>query len=187
MGLPERGIILGSMGRLSFQKDPHTLYRAFRLVNQNQSPCHLFHVGKGDDNESLDQLIRELDLNANITRLPYLGQPAKFYHAIDALILPSRYEGCPSVALEALSCDIPLILSEAPGTLFLTHLHLTHCWSAPIGDAPGFARAIGNWLADRATGRPSNHREVALALFSSDHIYGRILDLYRHVGAPVSP
>ena len=187
MGLPENGIILGSMGRLSFQKDPHTLYHAFRLLNQDQSPCHLFHVGKGENKESVDQLIRDLKLDANITRLPYLGQPAKFYHAIDALFLPSRYEGCPTVALEALSSNIPLILSEAPGTNFLTKLDLTHCWSAPIGEAPGFARAIGEWLADRPKGRISNHRDVAISLFSSDRIYGQNLDLYRNLTAPALP
>ncbi len=186
MGLPEEGIILGSMGRLSFQKDPHTLYRSFRLLDQSQTPCHLFHVGKGENKDSVDALIRELDLKANITRLPYLGQPAKFYHAIDALFLPSRYEGCPTVALEALSSNIPLILSEAPGTNFLTELQLTHCWSAPVGDAPGFAHAISAWLADIPKGRASNHRDVAIALFSSDRIYGQNLELYRNLTAPSS-
>jgi glycosyltransferase involved in cell wall biosynthesis len=187
LGLPEKGMILGSMGRLSFQKDPHTLYRSFKLLDQTASPCHLFHVGKGEDKDSVDQLIKELDLHANITRLPYLGQPAKFYKAIDALFLPSRYEGCPTVALEALACNIPLILSEAPGTNFLTELNLSHCWSAPIGDAPGFARAISEWLTDFSKGRPSNHRDVAIALFSSDRIYGQNLELYRNETAFSSP
>jgi len=179
LGLPEKEFIIGSMGRLSFQKDPQTIYRAFRLLDQSQSPCHLFHVGKGEEKESLDQLVQELDLHSTITRLPYLGQPAKFYQSIDALFLPSRYEGCPSVALEALSCNLPLILSDAPGTHFLTKLHLSHCWSAPISDAPGFARAISTWLSDIPQNRPSNHRDVALTFFSSDRIYGQILELYR--------
>ncbi len=179
LGLPENATILGWMGRLSFQKDPQTLYRTFHLLNQAGSKVHLFHVGQGEEEKSLEALMREIDLGGNITRLPYLRPPVRFYQAIDGLIMTSRYEGCPTVALEALSSDLPLVLSQAPGTNWLARSGLSHCWSAPVGDAPGFVQAISQWLDDLPRARLSNHREFALQHFAPEQIYRKILEAYR--------
>ncbi len=124
--------------------------------------------------------MREFGLKSNVTRLSYLRQPLKFYQAIDGLILTSRYEGCPTVALEALSSNLPLILSEAPGTNWLAKSGLSHCLSAPVGDAPGFAKAIGQGLADIPRQRPCNHRDFALQHFAPAHIYSKLLQAYRN-------
>jgi glycosyltransferase involved in cell wall biosynthesis len=180
MKIPEDAILLGWIGRLSFQKDPQTLYRALGLLHRGKSKCHLLHVGQGEGQESLDQLALDLDLQPHITRIPHLPDPLGFYHAIDGLILTSRYEGCPTAALESLSSNLPVILSKAPGANWLTQSHLTHCWCASPGDAAGFADAISQWLVDLPLRRESNHRTFAVERFSPAHIYGAILKTYRH-------
>ena len=38
--------------------------------------------------------------------------PEKFYHLIDALVLPSRGEGCSNVVTEALACGVPVLLTK---------------------------------------------------------------------------
>lgn len=192
LGLPEEGLILGSMGRLSFQKDPHTLYRAFALARQQGRDFHLLHVGEGQEAENLEKLARDLNLNDRLLRIPYLRDPRQFHGAIDALILTSRYEGCPTVAVEALSSDLPLILSDAPGTHWLAQCGLTHCWTAPVGNVPGFAQAMNDWLNDIPLQRPRNHRAYAVEHFNIETRYDDILHAYREAAAknrhlPFSP
>jgi glycosyltransferase involved in cell wall biosynthesis len=179
LGLPEDAVILGWMGRLSFQKDPQTLLRAFAKIDQTKTKCHLVQVGQGEEKAKLDQLASELGLGPNFTQLSHLSEPQLFYEAINALILTSRYEGCPTVAIEALSANLPLILSQAPGTQWLARCQLSHLWSAPVGDATGFAQAIAQCLADLSAKRASNHREFALQRFSTAQVYRAILETYR--------
>lgn len=187
LGVPEGGTLLGWIGRLSYQKDPQTLYRAVSLANRTKQNLHLLQVGQGEEEESLNQLTVELNLQSSITRIPFLLDPLDFYQAIDGLILTSRYEGCPIAALESLSVDLPLIVSKAPGTNWLTHCALTHCWSASANDAGAFADAIAQWQADLPRNRKSNHRTFAVEHFSPAYIYGKILDAYRTEPSRVAP
>jgi glycosyltransferase involved in cell wall biosynthesis len=178
--LPPDIPVLGWMGRINFQKDPHTLYRALGiLLRQGKTKCHLLHLGKEDGIETLAPIMREYHLEPYITRISYIDDTIDFFHALDGLILNSRYEGCPSTALEALSAGLPVILSQAPGTNWLTQSHLSHCWSARPADADGFADAMAQWLADLPAHRESNHRAFVLDRLSIAQMYGKILEAYR--------
>jgi glycosyltransferase involved in cell wall biosynthesis len=180
--LPARALILGSLGRASAQKDPLTLYRAFALARETEPDLVLFHLGRGELDAELDRFVREHDLQAHIIRRDYLATPVDFYRCVDGFILTSRYEGLSLGALEAMSCDLPLILSEAPGNDGLIKLPLSHRWSAPAGDVAGFARAIRDWAARcRAGATPSNHRTTALTRFDLRTNLTNVLTVYRQL------
>ncbi|HTQ32093.1 MAG TPA: glycosyltransferase, partial [Opitutaceae bacterium] len=144
LGLPVQRSILGFLGRSSAQKDPVTLYRAFANVAARK-PIALFHVGKGELDGELDRLVEQSGLSSRVYRCPYMSTPADFFRAVDGFILTSRYEGLSLAALEALSCNLPMILSEAPGNFDLLKQPLSHVWSAQAGDVEGFARGITGW------------------------------------------
>jgi glycosyltransferase involved in cell wall biosynthesis len=187
--LPEHALILGSLGRASAQKDPLTLYRSFARALEREPDLILFHLGAGELDAELDRFIYERGLQKSIRRLRYLSTPADFYRAIDGFILTSLYEGLSIAALEALACDVPMILSEAPGNYSLIRLPLSHLWSAPIGDAEGFARGIVRWAAtcrESIAVRTLNHRAAALAHFDARISLARVLALYQHLTAPAA-
>lgn len=179
LGLPENARILGTMGRAAAQKDPLTTYRAFAAALLTNPNLFLFHVGRGELDPELDAFIAEHNLHGHIRRLPYLSTPVDFYQAIDGFILTSLYEGMSLAALEAMSCDLPLIVSDAPGNTELGKLPLSHLWTAPIGDVAAFSRAILDWYAGRNV--PSTQRHCATWHFNSNQTYGNILALYRRL------
>ncbi len=181
LGLPGNQIVLGSIGRLSFQKDPQTLLRAVAPVLRERADVTLLHVGRGELESEVAQLIGELGLAERIHRVPYLEEPRSFYTAADAFVLTSRYEGMPLVLLEALACDLPLIISAAPGMTDILQAGLTHCWSAPPEDAEAFTRALRAFLDDRTAARASNHRARAIEFFSAEKCYGTVLAVYRDI------
>lgn len=180
--LPTDRIVLGAIGRSSFQKDPQTLYRAVAPVLHEEENLVLFHVGKGEMDDELAELAKELGIADRVIRLPYLDAPAVFYHAVDALIITSRYEaGWPIVMLEALASDLPVITSNAPGMSDCGAAGLSHCWVAGVGDADGFADAVRRWLASIAAETPSNHRAKAIERFSLDRCFGSVREEYEKV------
>ncbi|HEY4299516.1 MAG TPA: glycosyltransferase [Candidatus Didemnitutus sp.] len=179
--LPPGAVILGTLGRAAPQKDPVTLYRAFGRALASHPGLVLFHLGCGELDAELDQLAAEPPLAGHVVRRHFLATPEKFYRAVDGFILTSLYEGLSLAALEALACDLPLILSEAPGNHALLELGLSHAYSAPVGDSDAFARQIARWAAESARrSRRSNHRVHALEDFDSRHCFHQVLELYEH-------
>lgn len=179
LGLPGDAIIIGAVGRLAFQKDPQTLYRAVAPMLKRDSRLHLYHLGKGELEAECRALASELGIAHRIIRKDYLSSPACFYQTIDAMILTSRYEGLSFAVLEALAADLPVILSDVPGNRDFLKLGLSHCWSGMMENAESFTRAIEAWLDDRRISRPSNHRLVAEERFSQAVCFGAIAAEYK--------
>jgi glycosyltransferase involved in cell wall biosynthesis len=178
LGLPTESRLLGFLGRSSEQKDPMTLYKAFAEVAKRQSDLALFHVGKGDLDTELNRFVAGASLSARVFRRPYMSKPRNFYRCIDAFALPSRYEGFSLAALEALACNLPLIVSRATGNTDLLSFPLSHSWSAKCGDVDGFSAAISAWLERGVQSIDINHRIIATTHFSSHRQFESVLKLY---------
>ncbi len=168
------------MGRSSAQKDPLTLYRAFAQIAASR-PMALFHIGHGELDTELERFVEASNLRHCIFRRDYTATPADFYRAVDGFILTSRYEGFSLAALEALSANLPLILSEAPGNRDLLLLPLSHAWRAAPGDVEGFARGIAGWHDRLRQAAPMNHRSIAQSHFDLGERCDDVVALYRRL------
>jgi glycosyltransferase involved in cell wall biosynthesis len=185
-GLPLASPILGAMSRCSAQKDPLALYRGFSTASARRPDLVLFHVGQGDLDPELRSFIAAHRLAHRVIRRPYLSSPAEFYQVVDGFALTSRYEGLSLSLLEALSADLPLIVTDAPGNGDLLHRPLSHLWRVPVGDHAAIADAILDWvhgLSDPQSPR-SNHRDVARACYDQARALERVLALYRRLQSP---
>lgn len=178
LGVPANAVLLGSVGRLAFQKDPLTLYRAFAKACEKRPELWLYHLGDGELAGECEALAEELGMRARIVRQTYLSEPLAFYQGLDGMILTSRYEGLSFAVLEALACDLPVILSRVPGNNDFVEMGLSHCWSAAKEDVGGFAEAIGTWAEDCGKKRPSNHRQVAEERFGQEACFGAVVREY---------
>ena len=174
LGIPAEAILLGSVGRLAFQKDPLTLYHALAKACQKRPELWLYHLGDGELSEECAALADQLGIRSRIVRQTYLSEPLSFYQALDGMILTSRYEGLSFAVLEALACDLPVILSRVPGNNDFTEMGLSHCWSAGKEDVEGFADVIEQWAKDYGLGRLSNHRQIAESRFSQAACFGAL-------------
>jgi glycosyltransferase involved in cell wall biosynthesis len=179
-GVPDGAIVIGTVGRMSFQKDPETLYRAIAPLLRRRPELFFMHLGEGELEGELKRLVAALMIDHQVRFAGYAENPLVFYHALDALAMTSRYEaGWPIVILEALACGLPIVSSRAPGTADIDQAGLSHCWSARAGDVAGFEAALAALLEDLPRARPSNHRELALTRFSPEACYGAVLGEYR--------
>ncbi len=100
-------------GRFQPQKDFQTLIRAFALV-RSQRPARLVVLGDGPERGRLEALIRELDVASDVSLPGATANPYAYMARSTAFILSSRWEGLPTVLIEAMSCGAPVIATDCP-------------------------------------------------------------------------
>ncbi|MGB0369893.1 MAG: glycosyltransferase [Opitutales bacterium] len=182
MGIEADAWVLGSIGRISYQKNPELLYRSFEAFSnrRNDAKLCLLHVGGGsrEDLDALSAIAERFNKNTIVVRPVYRSDPEVFYKVMDAFCLSSRYEGLPFTALEALASDLPLVLTDGPGLRSFadSKYGFEQIYYAASDNIEMFAEAILTCFNQRERG--TNHRSASKDFFSINSVYGRIVDLY---------
>lgn len=102
----------GTVGRFVPQKNLFGLLRAFSLVADQLPTAHLTMAGSGPLERELRMQARELGISGRVTWLPYDENVDAIYARIGTYVLPSWYEGWARVVPEAMSCGIPVVMSD---------------------------------------------------------------------------
>ncbi|MBW8010822.1 MAG: glycosyltransferase [Chloroflexi bacterium] len=105
-------LVLG-VGRLEEQKDFPTLLRAFAIVHE-EHPSHLIILGEGSQRRSLEMLISDLQIEKYVSLPGIVKNPLKYMENADVFVLSSIWEGLPSVLIEALGVDCPVVSTNCP-------------------------------------------------------------------------
>jgi starch synthase (maltosyl-transferring) len=131
------------VGRLTEQKGVDVLLRAAReLVTK----CRLQLVGDGPDREKLRALAAELGL-ADVRFLGRSDNVPELLARADVFVLPSRWEGMPTVVLEAMAARCPVVGTDVIGTRDLIR-HGENGLLAPCDDPHSLAEAIDRIAGD---------------------------------------
>ena len=72
-------------------------------------------IGHGEDEDSLRQQINELGCQETCRLIGYRENPFAYFKLADCFLLPSRYEGLPTVVFESLICETPVIATKVAG------------------------------------------------------------------------
>ncbi|MEI7620147.1 MAG: glycosyltransferase [Candidatus Falkowbacteria bacterium] len=106
-------IILGSVGRLTRQKNYQLLIEALAELKGYNWECRL--AGEGELRADLEQRITELKLEDRIKLVGLQKDVKKFLSDLDLFILPSLWEGLGIVVLEAGLAGLPVLASRVDG------------------------------------------------------------------------
>jgi glycosyltransferase involved in cell wall biosynthesis len=181
LGIPEHAVVLATIGRMCWQKDPETAYAAVAPVAAENPDLHFLHLGWGKWKQYLLDYSQRLGFGPRLRILDYVDDPRDFYHAVDGLVISSRYEaGWPLVFLEAMASNLPVVASTCMGMSDVGRAGLSHVWTFPPEKADECTKAVRQWLATHRTGiRDCNHREFAIERLSPERCYGALFDLYQ--------
>ncbi len=102
-----------AVGRLTPQKDFATLIRAFADVRRSR-PVRLMILGEGAHRLELETLVNRLNLESDISLPGFVENPYAYMAHAAAFVLSSRWEGLPTVLIEALSCGTRVIATDCP-------------------------------------------------------------------------
>jgi glycosyltransferase involved in cell wall biosynthesis len=110
---PGQPPVILAVGSLSVQKDFPTLIRAFAAVRKSR-PARLLILGEGRERSALEALIRELGLQDDVSLPGFVDNPYAYMSRAAVFVLSSRWEGLPTVLVEALYCGVPLVATDCP-------------------------------------------------------------------------
>lgn len=100
-----------ALGRLTRQKGFDILIQAMQKVPQ---PWHLEIWGDGEEKQSLQNLIDKYELQNHISLKGNTSQPFDVLRKADLFVLSSRFEGLPTVLIEALCCQCNIVATNCP-------------------------------------------------------------------------
>ena len=147
-GLPNRPYVI-TAGRLEYQKAHEVLIRAFAQSGLARSHA-LVILGKGSRLPHLHRLASQLGVGEQVRFIGFVANPYAWMAGADLFVLPSRWEGFPSVAAEAMACGTALLLTDCsygPRDIIVPG---ESGELVPPDDAEALARAMADLVADPA-------------------------------------
>lgn len=156
------------VGRLVGQKNLPLLLRAF--ARGMRPGDRLAFYGDGPQRAGLERLARRLGLGDRVRFLGHVSGVATALRGYDALLLASRYEGLPSVVLEALDAGLHVVAADCCCSMRALLDGGALGTVVPPDDEDAFAAAIaaaphGQRAPGRARAAAARHRIDRIAPF----------------------
>ena len=116
LGLAGDPFVVGWVGRMTAVKRTDLVVEVLRELVGRGVDARLLLVGDGPDRDHLERYAHELGVIKRCLFLGYQEEVARFYDAIDVLLLPSVNEGTPVSVIEALAAERPAVATRVGGT-----------------------------------------------------------------------
>jgi len=185
-GLAPGEVALLLPGRVGLQKHQIGLALALaKLKRAGRLPANVRVLLAGRNRDRLvaavlPRLLAWLGLAEVVRFLGTVSEMLSLYHAADALVLPSLFEGLPNAVLEAHACGLPAVVSHAANIDGIV-VHGESGFEAPTFDHDALAEAVARMLAASADERRAmgeRGRAHVAATFSVDRVLDETVRLY---------
>lgn len=146
LGLPTDQPLIAWAGRMDPIKELMTFVETIAMLRA-VVPVHAVLIGDGPERPRIAARVAELGLAGAVHFAGWRQDVVEWLKTADALLFPSRTEGCPNVVLEAMVAGCPVVASDiapcrdliTPGVSGLL---------CPVGNPTAFAQGLNRLLAD---------------------------------------
>jgi len=161
------GPVVVAAGRLVDQKDFVTLIRALAWLPE---ACRVVILGEGERRDVLEALARDLGVADRVDLPGFVDNPYPILRAADCFVSSSRWEGLPTVLIEALTFDAPIVATDChsgPAEILGDGK-----WGSlvPTGDSVRLAAAITDALAERRVDRSEARQPYRLDAVTQQYL-----------------
>jgi glycosyltransferase involved in cell wall biosynthesis len=178
--------LIGTVGRLSEEKDHETLLRAFQAALESGLAAELVIAGGGSMEERLKELARALSIESEVHFLGFRKDVAAVLRGCDLYVQSSRMEGVSLTVIEAMAAGLPVVATRVGGNPEVVQDGITGML-VPAAEPAALAAAIVAIAGDRQTAKRMGEagRQRAYDIFSLDVMADAYLHLYeRLLGKP---
>jgi glycosyltransferase involved in cell wall biosynthesis len=186
LNLPEKYTIVLFVGSLVRRKGVDILLSAIAKIVAHHSRVKLVVIGEGPLLKQLEAQALDLAIDKIVH---FVGRKSNdelpfWYSAADVFVLPSLREGTPLALLEALSCEVPVIVSRAGGMVKVIEDGKNGLLT-DIADPVDLERKLSLLLADSDMRQrfKETARDTVLSWADIQVEIDTILHLYRNFGA----
>jgi glycosyltransferase involved in cell wall biosynthesis len=143
LGIDERRLVIGQVGRLCFQKNQVFTLEVFKRLLQNYPDAVLVVAGDGELRTEIRNKIHEFRIDNSVKLLGIRQDVHELYQAFDVLAFPSTYEGLPLTVIEAQASGLPVVASDlvshemqiVPGLVHVLPLSNPNRWITELSNA----------------------------------------------------
>ena len=115
LGIPPDAFVVGWIGRMTAVKRTEDIARTLQALVERGVNGYLCLVGDGPDRTRLERRMHELGVAKRCLFVGYQENVARFYDAMDVLLLTSVNEGTPVSVIEALAAGRPVVATRVGG------------------------------------------------------------------------
>jgi len=141
LGLSQNANVIGFVGQLDERKGIDVLLPAFAKVARDRENLHLVMVGEGPERAGIEQFAQTHNLQNRIHLLGFQKEIEDIMKSIDALVLPSYWEGFGIVLIEAMAAARPAVTTNVSSMPEIVLDHQTGR-VVPVGNAEALAQAM---------------------------------------------
>ncbi|MGE9312920.1 glycosyltransferase family 4 protein [Niabella sp. CJ426] len=181
LGVGKEEVLVGFIARVTLQKNPLLLIRAFAKI-AGTHPIKLLIVGDGDLKKDAVDLAAALKVEDKIIFQPFRQDIPDLLNAIDIYCLPSLWEGLSIALLEAMGMRKAIVATPVNGTKEVI-THMKNGILVPVNDVDALADAFVQLAND-----PSLRSQIAQQAyetlsqeFNTQTMVHKIEDLYTQV------
>ncbi|MFZ5448772.1 MAG: glycosyltransferase family 4 protein [Thermodesulfobacteriota bacterium] len=175
-----------AVGRLVETKGFHTLVTACGLLRDQGLSCRCLIIGEGPEAFRLENMIKEMGLSGRVVlkgKLPP-DECFSYYQQADVLAMPSCVrnqdaDGIPTVLIEAMAMEIPVVATRVSGIPELVLNGQTGLLIAP-DDPVALAEALARLIRDQNLARrlARSGRELVVSQFDGEKSARQLRDLF---------
>ncbi len=160
------------------QKDFTTLIKAYAIANGQTPLPKLYIIGEGRDKDRLKALAQKCGVENKIVFKGFLPNPMPWIANSKLFVLSSKFEGLPTVLIEALTLRKIIVSSDCP-TGPAEILDNGNCGVlTPVGDAEAMAKALIRALNDdELRSNIASNIEGHKKIFSAQYCIGQFMRL----------
>lgn len=180
LGIGRDAFIVGWVGRMTAVKRTDDVMRALHGLVDRGVDAYLCLVGDGPDRDHLERYAHELGVVKRCLFVGYQEDVARFYSAIDALLLPSVSEGTPVSVIEALAAQRPAVATRVGGIPDVIRDGVDG-FLVEVGDAEALSDRLAELAGDpeRRARMGADGRERVLGRYAVERLVDDIDRLYR--------
>ncbi len=163
--LPKRHFLIGFFGRFMRQKGFDILINAVEILAQksNYRDFSIAAFGWGGFIREEQAEITRRNLTEYFTFMPFEPNIAQVLRGVDVVVMPSRWEACPLLPMEALIAGVPLIGTDCLGLREV--LHNTPGIIIPKENPEALAEALDNEMHNNSAKLIEDYRNQAADRF----------------------
>jgi glycosyltransferase involved in cell wall biosynthesis len=175
----DSGRLVGVVGRLSREKGVDIFLDSFALLRSRVPTVSAVVIGEGPLEAKLKAKAEHLNLGERVVFTGHLDDIASAYSALDLMVIPSRSEGLPSVLLEALQTDLPVVSTSVGAMIEIGAAYPEALDLVPSERPDKLAQSIAVALDRVGDPRRSVARRLVLLEFCADGRCRRMMWVYR--------
>lgn len=174
--LQDEDNLLCIIGSFTEQKNYFFMLEVMEKLPENY---HLVCLGEGPLKQKITNEIIQKKLQERVHLLGFRKDVANILKTVDALVIPSLWEGFGLIAVEAMATRTPIVASDVPGLAEVIGNAGIKC---PVNDLDKFTKAIKEVVNNREYyQRLNKFAELQIDKYNIEAMTEAYLDLYRQL------